>query len=303
MRVTSAANCVLGIPEAAADAQRLNRSPTFIRHRVSNFTSTKAGFTTIWAVTGMRALIVDDEPLARDRIRLLLERDTSVTAVAEARSGQEALEVIPKERPDVIFLDVQMPGLSGFEMLEKLTARPMPAVVFVTAHDQYAVRAFEFHAVDYLLKPVERERLKLALDRAANRVQTHKVDDLPSKNAAMLADLRAGARGPERIPIKNNGRISFVSLADIDWVGSADNYAELHVGTHNHLIRETLSSLSERLPVESFCRVSRTSIINLSRLKELQPLPHGEYVLTLTTGAKVTLSRTYRDQLPRLKQG
>jgi len=251
----------------------------------------------------MRALIVDDEPLARDRIRLLLERDTSVTAVAEARSGVEALEVIPRERPDVIFLDVQMPGLSGFEMLEKLTTKPVPAVVFVTAHDQYAVQAFTFHAVDYLLKPVARERLKLALERAATRVQTHQPDDLSAKNAAMLADIRAGARVPERIPIKNNGRISFVNLQEIDWIGSADNYAELHVGSHSHLIRETLSKLSDRLPVETFCRVSRTAIINVKRLRELQPLPHGEYVLTLTTGAKVTLSRTYRDQLPRLKQG
>lgn len=252
---------------------------------------------------GVRALIVDDESLARDRIRLLLERNSSVTAVSEARNGVEALEAISKERPDVIFLDVQMPGLSGFEMLEKLGPKAMPAVVFVTAHDQYAVQAFEFHAVDYLLKPVEGERLKLALERAASRVQTHKADDLPSKNAAMLADLRAGAREPERIPIKNNGRISFVSITDIDWVGSADNYAELHVGNHSHLIRETLSSLAERLPVETFCRVSRTAIINLSRLRELQPLPHGEYVLTLTTGAKITLSRTYRDLLERLKRG
>ncbi len=251
----------------------------------------------------MRALIVDDEPLARDRIRLLLERDSLVGAVSEAKSGHEALEIIPRDRPDLIFLDVQMPGLSGFEMLEKLALKPGPEVIFVTAHDQYAVRAFEFHAVDYLLKPVERERLKQALDRASSRIQAKKTDDLAPKNAAMLADIRAGAQQPERIPVKNNGRIFFISLPDIDWIGSADNYAELHVGNHAHLIRETLSSLANRLPTDVFCRVSRTSIINLSRLKELQPLPHGEYTLTLSSGAKVILSRTYRDQLPRLKKG
>lgn len=251
----------------------------------------------------MRALIVDDEPLARDRIRLLLERDPRVDGVLEARDGREALELIPRERPAVVFLDVQMPGMSGLEMLERLDCKPLPAVVFVTAHDAYAVKAFAFHAVDYLLKPVDRERFRVALDRVVERVQAQPVDDLPARNAAMLADIRAGAQSPERIPVKNNGRITFVNLSDIDWIGSADNYAELHVGKHSHLIRETLSKLSERLPQDLFCRVSRTAIINLRRLQGLQPLPHGEYVLTLTTGTQVTLSRTYRDQLPRLRQG
>jgi two-component system LytT family response regulator len=141
------------------------------------------------------------------------------------------------------------------------------------------------------------------MQRVAARIAGHKAEDLTPKNTAMLADIRAGARMPERIPIKNSGKISFVNLSDVDWIGSADNYSELHVGNHSHLIRETLTSLSERLPEDVFCRVSRTSIINVTRLKELQPLPHGEYVLTLTTGAKIILSRTYRDELPRLKKG
>lgn len=254
-------------------------------------------------MAGLRALIVDDEPLARGRIRLLLEREGLAAQVTEVGSGLAALEVIAREVPDVIFLDVQMPGMTGLEMLEKLSVKPLPAVVFVTAHDQYAVQAFEFHAVDYLLKPVERERLKVAMGRLKARMTAHKTDDLLAKNSAMLADIRAGSRIPERIPVKNIGRISFVNLSEVDWIGSADNYSELHVGNHSHLIRETLTSLAERLPREVFCRVSRTAIINVTRLKELKPLPHGEYVLTLTTGAKITLSRTYRDELPRLKNG
>jgi len=245
--------------------------------------------------------VVDDEPLARERLRSLLTREASVASVTEAANGIEALERVALDRPEVVILDVQMPGISGLEVMEKLPAKLLPAVIFVTAYDQYAVKAFEFHAVDYLLKPVERERLQVALGRALARVQTHKVEDLAPKAAAMLADVRAGAKMPARIPIKNNGRITFVNLADIDWINSADNYAELHVGAHSHLIRETMSHLAERLPGDVFCRVSRTAIVNLGRIKELQPLPHGEYALTLTTGTKVTMSRTFRDQLPRLR--
>ena len=254
-------------------------------------------------MTGVRVLVVDDEPLARERLRGLLERDPRVMAVFEAANGAAALDTFSREHPEVVLLDVQMPGLSGFEVIERLPIQTLPAVVFVTAHDHYAVRAFEFHAVDYLLKPVERERLQLALERAISRVKTQQAEELAPKAAAMLADIRAGDRTPVRIPIKNNGRITFVNLADIDWINSADNYAELNVGTHSHLIRETMAHLAERLPTDIFCRVSRTAIVNRSRVKELQPLPHGEYALTLTTGAKVTLSRTYRDQLPRLRGG
>ena len=252
-------------------------------------------------MSGVRVLVVDDEPLARERLRVLLEREPTVVAVLEAANGAAALDLFSRDRPEVMMLDVQMPGLSGFEVMEQLPPKTLPAVVFVTAHDHYAVRAFEFHAVDYLLKPVERERLQLALDRAINRVQSHKGEDLAPKAAAMLADIRAGARTPVRIPVKNNGRITFVNLPDIDWINSADNYAELHVGAHSHLIRDTMARLAERLPTDIFCRVSRTAIVNVSRVKELQPLPHGEYALTLTTGAKVTLSRTYRNQLNRLR--
>jgi two-component system, LytTR family, response regulator len=247
----------------------------------------------------LRAIVVDDEPLARERLRKFLANEPGVTVIGECQNGDEALIAVRRDRPDLLFLDVQMPGMNGFEVLQKLNGSAPHAVIFTTAHDQYAVQAFEVHAVDYLLKPFDRERLRLALERARARAATAKPDDLQTKLAAMLEDLKAGARQPERIPVKSNGKVTFVRIPEIDWIASADNYVELHVGNHSHLIRETMNSIATRLPIEQFVRVSRTSIVNLSRVKELQPLFHGEYTITLTTGARVTLSRSYRDQLPR----
>ncbi len=248
----------------------------------------------------LRVLVVDDEPLARERLRTFLSREPGIVVAGECGNGNDAVVAVRQNHPDILFLDVQMPGLGGFEVLERLQEQVPPAVVFCTAFDQYAVKAFEIHAVDYLMKPFDRERFKVALERAVRRVSTGKPDDIQTKLAAMLADVRAGAKQPERIPIKSNGKVSFVMISEIDWVGSADNYVELHVGTHSHLIRETMTSIAERLPTEEFVRISRTAIVNLSRVKELQPLFHGEYAVTLTTGARLTLSRSYRDQLPRL---
>ncbi len=248
----------------------------------------------------LRVLVVDDEPLARERLRTFIGREPGFVLAGECANGNDAVVAIRQLNPDILFLDVQMPGLTGFEVLERLQDPLPPAVIFCTAFDQYAVKAFEIHAVDYLLKPFDRERFKLALERAVRRVTARKPDDIQAKLAAMLADVRAGAKQPERIPIKSNGKVSFVTISDIDWIGSADNYVELHVGTHSHLIRETMTSISERLPTEEFVRISRTVIVNLSRVKELQPLFHGEYTITLSTGARLTLSRSYRDQLPRL---
>lgn len=248
----------------------------------------------------LRAIVVDDEPLARERLRTFLSSEPGVSVIGECQNGDEALVAVRRDAPNLLFLDVQMPGMNGFEVLQKLNGSAPPAVVFTTAHDQYAVQAFEIHAVDYLLKPFDRERLRLALERARTRVTSQKPGDIQAKLAAMLEDIRSGARQPERIPIKSNGKVTFVRIPEIDWIGSADNYVELHVGTHSHLIRETMNSIASRLPPEQFIRVSRTAIVNLSRVKELHPLFHGEYAITLTTGAKVTLSRSYRDQLPRL---
>ena len=254
-------------------------------------------------MSALRALLVDDEPLARERLRAFISREPDIAVIGECQNGDEALAAVHAHRPDVLFLDVQMPGMNGFEVLRRLDGNAPQAVIFTTAHDQYAVKAFEVHAVDYLLKPFDRERLRTALERTRARFASQRPDDLKAKLAAMLEDMRSGAREPERIPVKTNGKVSFVRIPDIDWIGSADNYVELHVGTHSHLIRETMSSISTRLPQEQFVRISRTTIVNLSRVKELQPLFHGEYSVTLSTGHRLTLSRSYRDQLPRLGIG
>ncbi len=252
-------------------------------------------------MSATKVLIVDDEPLARERLRTFLGRDPELTVVGECSNGDDGAFSILKERPDIVFLDVQMPGLNGFEVLRKIgTENAPPAVIFVTAHDEFALRAFEIHAVDYLLKPFDRVRLETAVQRAKTRVRSNSTPEMSANLNHLLAELSPTQKGPDRISIKSNGRVTFVNIPDIDWVGSADNYVELHVGSHCHLLRETMTSFAGRLPQEQFVRISRTSIVNVSRVKEMQSLFHGEYAVTLTTGVRLTLSRSYRDQLPRL---
>jgi two-component system LytT family response regulator len=248
----------------------------------------------------LRVLTVDDEPLGRERLRNFLASERDVTLVGEASNGEEAVSRIRDLRPDLVFLDIQLPGCTGFAVLERLADQVPPAVIFVTAHDQFALQAFDVHAVDYLLKPFDRDRFRTAFQRAVERLRT-RPDELTSKLNAVLAQLQPrSAPGTERIPVKTGGKVMFVNVPDIDWVGSADNYVELHVGAQAHLIRETMTAMESRLPMERFVRISRTAIVNADRVKELQPLFHGEYNLTLRDGTKLTLSRTYRDQLTRL---
>jgi two-component system LytT family response regulator len=249
----------------------------------------------------IRVLIVDDEPLGRDRLRNFLSQEAGVNVVGEATDGKEAVRLVRQLAPELVFLDIQMPGLNGFGVLEQLGAAVPPAVIFCTAHDEFALKAFEVHAVDYLLKPFDRDRFKTALGRAAERLQTSPRDELSAKLAAVLQQLQPTAPAAlDRIPVKTNGRVIFISVPEIDWVGSADNYVELHVGTHSHLVRDTLTKMEQQLPPEKFLRISRTAIVNVDRVQELQPLFHGEYSVTLKTGVKLTLSRSHRDQLTRL---
>lgn len=249
----------------------------------------------------VRVLTVDDEPLGRERLRNFLAMESEIAHVGEASNGEEAVARIQELRPDLVFLDIQMPGCSGFGVLERLSGNHPPAVVFVTAHDEFALQAFDVHAVDYLLKPFDRGRFRTALHRALDRLRTVRPDDLAQRLNAVLAQMQPKvAVAAERIPVKTSGKVMFVNVADVDWVGSADNYVELHVGPQVHLIRETLTAMEERLPTDRFVRISRTVIINAERVKELQPLFHGEYSLTLRNGTRLTLSRTYRDQLSRL---
>ena len=248
----------------------------------------------------LRVLTVDDEPLGRERLRHFLAAEPEVTHVGEATNGEEAVSQIRDLRPDLVFLDIQLPGCNGFGVLERLADMPPPAVVFVTAHNEFALRAFDVHAVDYLLKPFDRGRFRTALRRAMDRLRTTAPSELASRLQAVLAQMQTRPDpAVGRIPVKSGSRVTFVNVADVDWIGSADNYVELHVGTQVHLVRETLTAMEKRLPPDRFVRISRTAIVNGERVRELQPLFHGEYSVMLRDGTRLTLSRTYRDQLPR----
>jgi two-component system, LytTR family, response regulator len=248
----------------------------------------------------IRTLIVDDEELARDRLRSLLSREERIEIIGEASDGKAAVSEIEKLKPDLVFLDVQMPEMNGFEVLEALDEETRPNVVFCTAHDKFALKAFDVHAVDYLLKPFDRERFQTALQRAVAKVEAGK-SGKKEKDAVgeVLKDVKpAGA--VERLLVKGDGRVLLIKVEDIDFVEAADNYVNLKVGKESHMMRETMSSLEGRLPADRFMRISRSAIVNVERIQELQPMFHGEYVVVLKNGAKLTLSRSYRDKLDKL---
>jgi two-component system LytT family response regulator len=250
----------------------------------------------------IRVLVVDDEPLARERVRKLLASEPEVECVGECSDGTSAVEAIRQHSPDLVFLDVQMPELDGFGVLAQLSRETMPAVVFTTAHDRFALKAFEVHAVDYLLKPFDKERFVTALRRAIDQVRRRQTGDLSQRLTALLADVRPEPKSKylQRIAVKSSGRVVFVKVDDIDWIEAADNYVSLHVASEEHLHRETMSALEGQLSPDKFMRISRSTIVNMDRIKELQPLFHGEYAVVLRSGAKLTLSRSYRDKLDQL---
>ena len=248
----------------------------------------------------IKTLIVDDEPLARERLRKMLEAEPEIELLGECADGRAAVEAIQKQSPDLVFLDVQMPELDGFGVLAALAGGPMPVVVFVTAHDKFALKAFEVHAVDYLLKPFDRERFQTALRRALDRLKQSQGDEINQRLSALLADLKPEVKLPGRMAVKVGGRVIFIKLEEIDWLEAADNYVNLHIGAEAHLLRETMAAMEAKLPEEKFLRISRSTIVNIDRIKELQPMFHGEYVVVLRSGAKLTLSRGYRDKLQQL---
>ena len=241
----------------------------------------------------LRVLIVDDEPLARRRVRGLLAGARDVEVVGECAGGRAAVAAIREAAPDVVFLDVQMPELDGFGVLAEVGAARAPAVVFVTAHDEHALRAFEVHALDYLLKPFRRERFEEALRRARAAAARGAPD---ARLAALLEDRERARRRAERLLVRDGGRVTFVRVASIDWLEAAGNYVKLHAGGAEHLVRETLTALEARLDPERFARIHRSLIVNLDRVAEVLP-GRNDGVVVLAGGTRLPLSRSYRDRL------
>ncbi len=248
----------------------------------------------------IRTLIVDDQLLARELLRRMLKDEPDVEIIGLPASGPEAVEAIHSLSPDLVFLDVRMPEMDGFAMLSQIEPERMPAVVFVTANDDFARQAFDVHALDYLVKPCTVDRLQTTLQRVRERIARHQTGQIQRQMAALLKDVRAEPKPAERLAVKSEGRIIFLRLADVAWVEAEDNYVKLHVGSEAHLLRDTLTSLEMRLPAERFARISRSTIVNIEHVKELHPMFHGEYVVVLRNGVRLTLTRNYRDRLQQL---
>lgn len=250
----------------------------------------------------IRTLLVDDEALARRRLRSLLRDDKDVEIVGECADGSAAVGQIEDLAPDLVFLDVQMPEADGFDVLDALAPTVMPVVVFVTAYDSYALKAFEFHALDYLLKPFSRQRFRSAMERAREEVRRRRREDGPiecSELAALVLELREAGRRPQRLVVRDGGRVSFLRVDEIDWVESEGNYLRIHVGADAHLIRGTIKACAERLDSESFVRISRSTIVNLDRVRAVHPWTRGELVVVLRDGTQLP---TTGDHGRRLRQ-
>lgn len=243
----------------------------------------------------MRVLIVDDEPLACERLRTLLAGERDITIVAECHDGRAALTAIEQLSPDLIFLDVQMPEMDGFAVLEAL--HEPPVVIFVTAFDQFAIRAFEVCALDYLLKPFDRERFAKALGRGRAECGRRSASDLGARMQSLLAELRGRKRRLDRIVVRAGGRVLFLRVDEIDWIEAAGNYVRLHSGAEEYLYRETLTRMEAALDPVRFARIHRSSIVNVERIKELHPLFRGDYTVILRDGCELTLSKAYRERL------
>lgn len=257
----------------------------------------------------IRTVIVDDEPLGRSRIAALLEEEDDIQIIAQCGDGAEALRTIEESDPDLVFLDIQIPELSGFELLRSLEPANLPAVIFVTAHDEFALQAFDVHALDYLLKPFDDERFHQALDRARAQLSDdarHLRRRLQQFLAAEEAIEPIRSTGPRRlltrIVVKEGDRIRFLRVDDVDWIEAADYYAKIHVGGETYMIRETLANLEAQLDPERFVRIHRSTIVNLDRVREMQPWFHGAFVVLLEDGTELRLSRSRREHLQSMLQ-
>jgi two-component system, LytTR family, response regulator len=241
-------------------------------------------------MNAVRCLVIDDEPLSRDLLRRFVSEEPQLQLVGEAATGEAALRLIAESKPDLLFLDVQMPEMSGFDVLDALPRGSIPVTVFVTAYDTYAMRAFDAQALDYLLKPFDRERFHRSVLAAVERIGSDRKARYAEKLEKMLAE-----RKGKRILIRSDGRLIPVRAADIHWVEAEGNYVRVHIGKSEHLIRATLREFAEKLPSSSFVRIHRSALVNVAQVSEVEPWYTGEYVVRLLTGRELTLSRTYRD--------
>src|SRR5690348_8021798 len=240
----------------------------------------------------MNVLIVDDEPLAREGMTLLLKDDASIASIAEARNGAEAVAAIRDRRPDLVMLDVQMPEMDGFGVLRAIGAEHMPPVIFVTAHDRYAIQAFEVNAIDYLLKPVTRERCSQALARVRERIAQGNDN---RHVLSLLQQLSAPPRYLARVALRAAGKISFVNVEDILYVQAAENYVQLHLKAARHLLHVPIATFEGSLDPQLFLRIHRSLVVNVKHILELETGPHGEYIVVLQGGTRLQSSRSYHD--------
>jgi two-component system LytT family response regulator len=248
-------------------------------------------------VNKIRAMVVDDEAMARERVVSMLRQEQDIELIGECSDGQQAVNAITSQQPDLVFLDVQMPAVDGFRVIEQVGPEKMPAVVFVTAYDEYAVRAFEVHALDYLLKPFGKERFQQTLQHARTHVERRRAGDLGKRLMALVQDIKPEPQRLDRLVVKSGGRVFFLKTEDIVWIEAAGNYVRLHLAEDSHLFRETMNGIEARLDPRRFVRIHRSRIVNSDRIKELQPWFNGEYVVVLQNGTRLTLSRGYREKL------
>lgn len=248
----------------------------------------------------IRTLIVDDEPLARDRVRRFLRDESDVEIIGECGNGKEAISAIKDQKPDLVFLDIQMPEKNGFDVVRALGARDLPVIVFVTAYDQYALQAFDVHAQDYLLKPFTRERIHRSVERARKQINSGRAGNMDERLLALLSDLRHEKKYLERLVVKTTGRVFFLRADEIDWIEAAGNYIKVHSGRESHMIRETMNGIEAKLDPEKFLRIHRSTVVHIDRIKELHPMFSGDYEVILRDGTELALSRNYRERFLEL---
>jgi two-component system LytT family response regulator len=254
--------------------------------------------------SAIRTIIADDERLARRKLRILLGSEPQVEVVAECPNGRQTVSAIRSFRPDILLLDIQMPDLNGFDVLSEISSDEMPQVIFTSAYDQYAIRAFEARALDYLLKPFDQDRLHAAIERASLEIRKSRDQEFTNRVLELLSTVKSQKKPtPEfedRLAIRTNGRVVFLNLDEIHWVEAAANYVRLNTAKDSYLFRETISRISDRLNPADFVRIHRSMIVNVRRIKELIPVNSGEYVVILNSGKELSCSRGYRSNLQHL---